>query len=170
MADGHRVSRASVPIVFKTYDRRHEWIGSGLSTRIYYTTLDGFDTHSNQAAGHQGLLSDLSRSVAAFVADLEEQGNADRVALFSFSEFGRRVRENASAGTDHGTAGPVFVAGAKVKAGPLSAHPDLGDLEDGDMKFGVDYRRVYAGLLKDWLGVDPSPVLGKDFEPFELFD
>ncbi|MEM7455641.1 MAG: DUF1501 domain-containing protein [Planctomycetota bacterium] len=145
-------------------------IGSGLSTRIYYTTLDGFDTHSNQAAGHQGLLSDLSRSVSAFVADLEEQGNADRVALFSFSEFGRRVRENASAGTDHGTAGPVFVAGPSVKAGPLSEHPDLGDLQDGDMKFGVDYRRVYAGLLKNWLGVDPDPILGASYQPFELFD
>jgi uncharacterized protein (DUF1501 family) len=146
-------------------------INSGLSTRIYYTTLDGFDTHSNQGESHQGLLSNLGDSVRAFMKQIEAQGNSDRVALFSFSEFGRRVRENASRGTDHGTAAPVFVFGSKVKQGIIGEHPSLADedLDQGDMKFKVDYRSVYSDLLKNWVGIDPKPVVGGSFKPVGLF-
>lgn len=144
-------------------------IGSGLSTRIYYTTLDGFDTHSNQAQSHQGLLSDLGNSIRAFMDQMESQGNADRVVVFSFSEFGRRVRENASRGTDHGTAAPVFVCGSKLNAGVIGAHPSLHDLDQGDLKFNIDYRSVYSDLLENWLGVDAEPIVGGRFKPAGLF-
>ena len=102
---------------------------------------------------------------------IEAQGNSDRVALFSFSEFGRRVRENASRGTDHGTAAPVFVFGSKVKQGIIGEHPSLADedLDQGDMKFKVDYRSVYSDLLKNWVGIDPKPVVGGSFKPVGLF-
>ena len=144
-------------------------IESGLSTRIYYTTLDGFDTHSNQGASHQSLLSDLGNSVSAFMKQVEAQGNLDRVVLFSFSEFGRRVRENASRGTDHGTAAPVFVFGSKLKKPVVGKHPSLKDLDQGDMKFKIDYRSVYSDLLENWMGIDPQPIVGKQFKPPGLF-
>ena len=144
-------------------------IGSGLSTRIYYVTLDGFDTHSNQGDSHRGLLTDLGNSVAAFMKQIEAQGDGDRVALLSFSEFGRRVRENASRGTDHGAAAPCFVCGAAVNNGVIGKHPSLTDLDQGDMKFKIDYRSVYSDLLKNWLGVDPEPIVGGTFKPVGLF-
>ncbi len=146
-------------------------IGSGLTTRIYYTTLDGFDTHSNQADTHQGLLNNLSGSVSAFMNELTAQGNEERVALVSFSEFGRRVRENASRGTDHGTAAPLFVAGAKVKSGLIGEHPSLAAdrLVDGDLQFGIDFRSVYADLLETWLGIPPGPIVGAEYQPVRLF-
>ncbi|MFT5299671.1 MAG: hypothetical protein ACI87E_001890 [Mariniblastus sp.] len=146
-------------------------IDSGLSTRVYYTTLDGFDTHSNQAESHQGLLGNLSNSVSAFMKQIKTQGNDDRVALFSFSEFGRRVRENASRGTDHGTAAPVFVVGSSVQQAVIGNHPSLAadDLDQGDVKFAMDYRRVYSDLLKNWVGIDPTPIVGGKFEPVGLF-
>ena len=146
-------------------------IGSGLSTRIYYTTLDGFDTHSNQADAHQGLLSNLSRSVAAFMKELAAQGDDQRVALVSFSEFGRRVRENASRGTDHGTAAPLFVAGTKVKSALIGKHSSLAAdrLVDGDLQFQIDYRSVYADVLETWLGVPSGPIVGAEHKPIRLF-
>jgi uncharacterized protein (DUF1501 family) len=144
-------------------------IGSGLSTRIYYTALDGFDTHSNQAQSHQGLLNDLGNSIRAFMNQMEAQGNADRVVLFSFSEFGRRVRENASRGTDHGTAAPVFVCGSAIKNGLIGKHPSLKNLDQGDMRFQIDYRSVYADLLENWLEVDSEPVIGGKFKSIGLF-
>ena len=144
-------------------------IGSGLSTRIYYVTLDGFDTHSNQREAHASLLNDLGNSVSAFMSQLKTQGDEDRVALLSFSEFGRRVRENASAGTDHGAAAPLFVCGSSVKQGIVGKHPSLTDLDQGDMKFGIDYRSVYSDLLENWMGIDSSSVIGKKFEPVGLF-
>ncbi|MEL7498433.1 MAG: DUF1501 domain-containing protein [Planctomycetota bacterium] len=144
-------------------------IESGLSTRIYYVTLEGFDTHSNQAQSHQGLLSELGNSVSAFMRQIQKQGNADRVSVLAFSEFGRRVRENASRGTDHGAAAPLFVCGAKVKSGLVGEHPDLKDLDEGDMKFKIDYRRVYSDLLTNWLNVDAEPIVGGKFESLGLF-
>jgi uncharacterized protein (DUF1501 family) len=89
--------------------------------------------------------------------------------VLCFSEFGRRVAENASQGTDHGTAGPVFLAGPRVRAGLVGDTPRLLDLENGDLKMGVDFRRVYAGVLHDWLGLPPRTALGGDFEPLPLF-
>jgi uncharacterized protein (DUF1501 family) len=144
-------------------------IKAGYGTRIYYTTLDGFDTHANQLATHAALLNELSDSVAAFRRDLDAAGQGDRVAVLGFSEFGRRVTENASLGTDHGAAAPVFVVGPVAKAGLVGDHPSLDDLDDGDLKHAVDFRRVYATLLENWLGCPASPIVGNGFPPLELF-
>ncbi|MGO9468292.1 MAG: DUF1501 domain-containing protein [Isosphaeraceae bacterium] len=144
-------------------------IKAGFGTRIFYTSLDGFDTHANQLGSHAALLTELSDSIGAFHEDLAAAGQADRVAILTFSEFGRRVRENASQGTDHGAAAPVFVAGPLAKAGLIGAHPSLDDLDDGDLKFHTDFRRVYAAVLGDWLGCKPETVVGKGFDPLPLF-
>lgn len=138
-----------------------------LGTRIFYLQLGGFDTHSGQLAAQAALLKTFSDGVDAFMKDLEAQGRSDEVAIMAFSEFGRRVAENGSAGTDHGSAGPVFVVGSKVKGGVIGAHPSLTDLTSGDLKFGIDFRSVYAGLLQDWLEGSPKAVLG-DFQPLEI--
>jgi uncharacterized protein (DUF1501 family) len=143
-------------------------IDAGLKTRIYYVELEGFDTHANQSAAHAGLLGELSGAVTAFIHDLKEHGHDQRVLAMTFSEFGRRVKENASQGTDHGAAAPMFVAGARVKAGLLSKHPVMTDLEEGDLKFGVDFRNVYAGVLEKWLGIDSGAVLGGKFAPLQV--
>jgi uncharacterized protein (DUF1501 family) len=144
-------------------------IKAGFGTRIFYTSLDGFDTHANQLGTHTALLTELSDSITAFHDDLAGAGQADRVAILTFSEFGRRVQENASQGTDHGAAAPVFVIGPVAKAGLIGAHPSFDDLDDGDLKFHTDFRRVYASLLGDWLGCPPDTVVGKGFEPVPLF-
>ena len=144
-------------------------IKAGFGTKIFYTSLDGFDTHANQLGSHAALLTELSDSVAAFHKDLADSGQADRVALLTFSEFGRRVTENASQGTDHGAAAPVFVVGPVAKAGLIGAHPSLESLDDGDLKHHTDFRRVYASLLETWLGYPAEPVLGPGFSPLELF-
>jgi uncharacterized protein (DUF1501 family) len=144
-------------------------IKAGFGTRIFYTALDGFDTHANQLGTHAALLSELSESVAAFHADLAAAGQSDRVALLTFSEFGRRVKENASQGTDHGAAAPLFVVGPVRQPGLIGAHPNLDDLDDGDLKFHTDFRRVYAGLLDSWLGCASAPVVGPGFAPLDLF-
>jgi len=140
-------------------------IDAGLSTRIYYVSLDGFDTHSNQLDAHAGLLREVSDSIAAFVDDLVHRGQIDRVAVMTFSEFGRRVKENASAGTDHGAAAPLFLAGGGVVSDVVGAHPSLTDLDDGDLKHHTDFRQVYAALLDGWLGCSSETVLGGRFQP-----
>ncbi len=144
-------------------------IKAGFGTRIFYTSLDGFDTHANQLGSHAGLLTELSDSIAAFHKDLADAGQSDRVALLTFSEFGRRVSENASQGTDHGAAAPVFIAGPVAKAGLIGAHPSLEKLDDGDLIHHTDFRRVYAALLETWLGTPSAPVIGPGFAPLELF-
>jgi uncharacterized protein (DUF1501 family) len=144
-------------------------IKAGFGTRIYYTSLDGFDTHANQLGTHAALLTELSDSIAAFHADLAGAGQADRVALLTFSEFGRRVAENASGGTDHGAAAPVFVVGPVARAGLVGEHPGLDALDDGDLRHHTDFRRVYAALLERWLGLPAAPVVGPGFEPLDLF-
>lgn len=144
-------------------------VDAGLNTRIYYVSLDGFDTHANQAEAHAALLAELAESVAAFVDDVAQRGHLDRVLLLTFSEFGRRVHENASQGTDHGTAAPLFVAGSRIKSGPFGKHPSLSDLDsEGDLKFHTDFRQVYATLLDHWLGCPSETVLGGRFAPLEL--
>lgn len=143
-------------------------IKAGFGTRIFYTSLDGFDTHANQLATHAALLTELSDSIAAFHDDLAAAGQADRVATLTFSEFGRRVAENASLGTDHGAAAPVFLIGPVAKAGLIGAHPTFDDLDDGDLKHHTDFRRVYASLLADWLDCPAEPVLGPGFAPLPL--
>lgn len=146
-----------------------QFIDSGLGTRIYYVTLDGFDTHSQQAGAHGVLLSQLGGAVSSFVKDIKHHGHADRVAVLAFSEFGRRVKENASEGTDHGAAAPLFLAGSKVRSGLIGDQPSLTDLEDGDVKFHTDFRRVYAAVLDNWLGWESESVLKGKFAPVDVF-
>ena len=145
-------------------------IGGGLPTRVFYVSQGGYDTHTNQAGAHDRLLKDLGDSVKAFVQDMKGQGNMSRVMLMTFSEFGRRVSENASSGTDHGAAAPMFVVGNKVNAGLLGKYPSLapGDLFQGDLKYSVDFRSVYAGVLEKWLRTKSEPILGKKFAPLQV--
>ena len=143
-------------------------IDAGLGARIFYTSLDGFDTHANQLQSHTNLLRELSDAVKAFMDDLGHHGHRDRVLLMTFSEFGRRVKENGSNGTDHGAAGPMFLAGGKVKPGPIGKHPSLADLDEGDLKHHTDFRSVYATVLEDWLKCPSREVLGGQFERLPL--
>ena len=130
--------------------------------RIFYTSQEGFDTHASQLYTHQELLRTLARVMGEFLARLRSSKLDERVLVLVFSEFGRRLKENANHGTDHGTAGPVFVAGSAVKGGLVGPQPNLSDLdESGDPRFGVDFRDVYATLLRHWLDVDPVPILGE---------
>ena len=143
-------------------------IAKDFGTRIYYLSLDGFDTHSGQANDHRALLDTLASAVAGFFQQLRESGNDERVLLLSFSEFGRRVRENGSEGTDHGAASCMFAAGPAVKGGLIGAHPSLEKLDIGDLKFHTDFRRVYATVLDRWLGCESHRVLGEKFEHVDL--
>jgi uncharacterized protein (DUF1501 family) len=145
-------------------------IGGGLPTRIYYASQGGYDTHTNQINSQQRLLQDLGDSMKAFVDDMKAQGNMQRVLVMTFSEFGRRVNENANGGTDHGVAAPMFIVGNKVKAGLLGKYPSLApqDLYQGDIKYNVDFRSVYAGVLENWLKTKSAPILGKQFEPLQI--
>lgn len=139
----------------------------GLETPVYLTQLDGFDTHSNQLTTHQTLFQNLADSVMAFQRDIEKAGLADKVVIMTFSEFGRRVKENASVGTDHGAALPIFVIGKGVQGGIVGANANLSSLDsNGDIKFTYDYRQLYASLLKDHFGMtsaETKDILIKDF-------
>jgi len=146
-----------------------QMITANIPTRVYYVTLGGFDTHSGQMLRHPALLQELSQAVSLFVADLKAHKLLDRTLLMTFSEFGRRVDENQQQGTDHGTANVCFVAGGKVKSGIHGVAPDLEKLDtQGDLIHKTDFRSVYAGVLKGWLGADPATIVGKDFAPLEL--
>lgn len=144
-------------------------ISAGLSTRVYYVTLDGFDTHSQQPLAHAGLLRQWSEALTAFVERMEAAGQADRVAVMTFSEFGRRVAENASEGTDHGAAAPLFFAGPKMPQQIVGEIPNLTDLEDGDIKFKIDFRQVYASVIEQWFGGNSTPILGESYSSLKLF-
>jgi len=143
-------------------------IDAGLTTRVYYVALDGFDTHSDQAAAHAGLLEQLGGALAAFAEDLAAHAQLDRVMTVVFSEFGRRVEENASRGTDHGAAAPVFLVGSRVQPGLIGKHPSLDDLQDGDLKYHTDFRAIYATLLETWLGWPAAPILGEGYAPADV--
>ena len=140
-------------------------IAGGMPTRIYYLSLGGFDTHTQQAGAHERLLKEMGDAVAAFLSDLKAQGNLGRVSLMTFSEFGRRVKENASGGTDHGAAAPMFLAGGGIKSGLLGKMPSLApqDLFDGDVKYNTDFRSVYATVLEKHLGVKSAGILRTQF-------
>ena len=144
-------------------------IGSGLKTSVYYVTLNGFDTHSQQPDAHVGLLRQLGDSVKAFLDDIDQLKQSDRVAMMCFSEFGRRVEENASAGTDHGTAGPMFMAGAAVKSGLIGKLPSLNDLQDGDLRHHTDFRQVYAAVIQNWFECEAEPILKGKFAAVDVF-
>jgi uncharacterized protein (DUF1501 family) len=144
-------------------------IRSGLQTNVYYVTLDGFDTHAQQPAAHASLLSQWSDALGAFVNYLSESGDMDRTLVMTFSEFGRRVAENASEGTDHGAAAPLFLAGTKLQKSIIGDHPKLTDLDDGDLKHQIDFRSVYATILQQWLDCSPDICLGKSYPFIDLF-
>jgi uncharacterized protein (DUF1501 family) len=139
-------------------------IRSGAGARVYYASHGSFDTHSDQLARHPALLFEFAGAVKAFLDDLKAAKLSDRVLLLAFSEFGRRVAENGS-GTDHGTAGPVFLAGDAVRPGPAGEPPDLAHLDNGDLKPTTDFRQVYASILDGWLRLPSDPVLGGPFKP-----
>ncbi len=140
-------------------------IFSDINTKVYYVSLGSFDTHINQGAQQQRLFSDMNESVKAFVKDLKENNRFEDVLLFTFSEFGRRVSQNASGGTDHGAANNMFlVSGGLKQKGMINAMPDLTDLQDGDLKHKVDFKNVYATVLDKWLQADSKTILGNEFE------
>jgi uncharacterized protein (DUF1501 family) len=142
----------------------------GIGARVFYATHPGYDTHARQLFTHAQLLFELASALRAFLDDLTAAGLAERVVVLAFSEFGRTVRENGSAGTDHGTAGPVFLAGPSVKPGLVGTTPSLLDLDEthGDLKMGTDFRQVYQTVLQDWLGLPSQAVLGATFERLSL--
>lgn len=141
-------------------------IAGGLSTRIFFTETGGFDTHRGQRARHDRLMSDLNGAIAAFQKDLSLQGHAQRVLTVTTSEFGRRVQENGTEGTDHGAASAQFMFGPGVKPGIHGAHPSLTDLQGGgggSLKHTTDFRSVYATVIEKWLGISSQAVLGEKF-------
>jgi uncharacterized protein (DUF1501 family) len=141
-------------------------IAGGMKTRVYYVFHGGFDTHAGQRQRHDRLMLDLDQAVAAFQADLADLQAADRVLTAGFSEFGRRVQENFSQGTDHGVAGPMFLVGPGVKGGLHGQFPGLApeNLIAGDLKHTLDFRSVYATVLERWLATPSAPILGQKFE------
>ena len=147
-------------------------IHAGMPTRLYYVAYQGnsFDTHVHQADPHSRLLAYTADAIRGFMDDLNRIGRAGDVAMMVFTEFGRRVEENASLGTDHGTATPMFVIGSGVAGGLHGRHPSLTDLDDGNLKMTTDFRRVYASMIEGWLGFDDSAsILKGSFEPMRLF-
>lgn len=140
-------------------------IYSEINTKVYYVSLGSFDTHINQDAQQQRLFTEMNDAVKAFVKDLKQQHRFEDVMLFTFSEFGRRVNQNASNGTDHGTANNMFlVSGGLKQKGVLNPLPDLSDLNEGDLKYNVDFKNVYATMLKKWLNADDKAILSKQYE------
>ena len=171
-ASGGYVPKATYPDSRLATDLKFaaQVVTAGVGVRVIYVTTGGYDTHSNQPGDQAKLHQQFAEALAAFQADVEGQGLADDVALLAWSEFGRRVEENGSNGTDHGTAGPMFLMGAKVAGGLHGQDPSLTQLDDNDdLIFTVDFREVYADVLENWLGVDSKDVLLGTFSPLGLF-
>jgi uncharacterized protein (DUF1501 family) len=144
-------------------------IAGGMPTRVYYVSHGGFDTHNQQQNSHDRLLGQLDSALKSFFADLKQQGNDKRVVIMTFSEFGRRVSENSSAGTDHGKASCLFLAGPAIKGGLHGTQPSLTDLSEGDIKHTVDFRSIYGTVLSDWLKApDVKPILGANYPKMGL--
>lgn len=140
-------------------------IYSEINTKVYYVSLGSFDTHINQEGQQNRLFTEMNDAIKSFVKDLKEQHRFDDVLLFTFSEFGRRVQQNASNGTDHGTANNMFmISGGLKQKGILNPMPDLGDLNEGDLKYNVDFKNVYATILNKWLKADDKSILMKQYE------
>ncbi|PVY39643.1 DUF1501 domain-containing protein [Pontibacter virosus] len=138
-----------------------ELIASGVESRVYYASLTGFDTHVRQASQQANLLQELSEGLYSFVEDLRQQQEFDNTVIMVFSEFGRRVAQNASNGTDHGTANNLFLIGGKLKqAGVYNDGPNLQDLDQGDLRYSIDFRNIYATLLHNWLDGNAAGILG----------
>ncbi len=146
-----------------------ELICSGVDTQVFYTSLSGFDTHVNQRGQHDRLLGNYAKGVAALVEDLKMNGQLDDTLIVTFSEFGRRVAQNAGRGTDHGKANNMLLIGGKLKTpGIYNPFPNLSQLDKGDLAFQLDFRQVYATILKEWLGADDQEVLGQKFKRLPL--
>ena len=138
---------------------------SDINTKVYYVSLGSFDTHINQENQQKRLFTELNEAIQSFVADLKANHRFDDVAIMTFSEFGRRVSQNASGGTDHGTANCMFLVGGGLKQkGLINAMPDLQDLNEGDLKYKIDFKAVYATLLNKWLGANDSEILGNKYD------
>ena len=138
---------------------------SDINTKVYYVSLGSFDTHVNQANQQKRLFSELNDGISAFVKDMKSNNRFEDVTIMTFSEFGRRVAQNASGGTDHGTANNMFfISGGLKEKGLLNKMPDLNDLKEGDIKHTVDFKSVYASMLHNWLGADDKEILGKKYE------
>ncbi len=133
-------------------------------TRVFYVQAGGFDDHAVEKDQHAKLLQEIDEGISAFYQDLEFQGLENQVMTMAFSEFGRRVKENGSGGTDHGTAAPVVILGGKIKGGVYGAAPNLGNLDNGDLKYDIDFRTVYYTIVDNWLQGDAQSVLGKSYE------
>jgi uncharacterized protein (DUF1501 family) len=143
-------------------------IRGGFGTSIYYMEEDGFDTHSEQLNRHANVLRDVGGALRAFVQDVGKHVPSRPVLVLVFSEFGRRLTENASQGTDHGTAAPVLLAGSSLSPGVHGPYPDLTHLVDGDPVFAVDFRQIYATVLEAWLGMPSEPILGRQFKTLDV--
>jgi uncharacterized protein (DUF1501 family) len=135
-------------------------LSADLGTRVFHITLGGFDTHAGQARTHAALLKTVADGVQAFLRDLEGLGKLDDVLVMTFSEFGRRVAENGSLGTDHGAGSSLYIAGGGVRGGVFGAHPSLTELDNGDLRHAIDFRSVYGTILQDWLGTPAASVIG----------
>jgi len=144
-------------------------IATSPATRVVYFQAGGFDTHARQADTHQRLLQQFGNAVNTFQKEMEAIGKADKVVTLVFSEFGRRAQENASMGTDHGAAAPMFLIGSSIKGGLHGPIPDLDNLKDGDIGHTQDFREVYAAILEHWMAGDPQTVLGQSFTPVDVF-
>lgn len=144
-------------------------IDGGLPSRVFYLSTNGYDTHARQKDAHANLLAQLAGGLEAFQQDLAKSGREKDVVVVVFSEFGRRLQENGSAGTDHGTCGPMFVLGKSVRGGLVGAAPDLGVLVDQDPKHHIDFRAVYASVLESWLGLPADELVGSGHARLPLF-
>lgn len=144
-------------------------IATSPATRVVYFQAGGFDTHARQVDTHQRLLQQFGNAVNTFQKEMEAIGKADKVVTLVFSEFGRRAQENASLGTDHGAAAPMFLIGNSIKGGLHGPIPDLDNLKEGDIEHTQDFREVYAATLDQWMGGDPQTVLGGSFTPIDVF-
>ena len=146
-----------------------KFICSGLKTRVYYVSLSGFDTHANQVQQQSRLLKQYAEGINTFIKDLQQNNKLEDTLVVTFSEFGRRVAQNASNGTDHGTANNMFLFGGKLKKlGIYNAAPDLADLDNGDLKYQIDFREVYGTILDKWLDVNNSHILNKKFNTLDF--
>jgi uncharacterized protein (DUF1501 family) len=145
-------------------------VTSSLKPTIVYLQIGGFDTHAIQADTQANLLKTVCDGIAAFYQDMDSKGKANETLIMTFSEFGRRVKENGSKGTDHGTAEPMFLVGGRVNGGLYGTYPSLSNLDsNGDLQYTVDFRQVYATVLQDWLGADPTLILNSQFQKLSMF-
>jgi uncharacterized protein (DUF1501 family) len=169
VADGNDTAKYPSTGLAERLNLAARLLKSNLGARVFYTTQSGFDTHAAQEDTHSRLLSEFAGAVAAFFEDLQAAKLSERVALLAFSEFGRTIRENGSGGTDHGTAGAVFLAGPGVRGGVAGNMPSLTDLGDGEPKMTTDFRRIYTSVLESWLGISSRDAVDGSFEPAALF-